>query len=260
MNSESKPETPANVCAKCGQEQLGKTNRCWKCGAVLIERKRFVPIHYPQDQFPRNLAPGEIQYIDDVTLVEEVIIAEIIDEVLLSPSREKRAAEPAGETEAKPEAEPTATVPKNVPPAALNPVATPPAVASAPPSTYQPPQGVPSSVHQGSPFQRNPFEKTVPRNFAPQVESVWMPGMEDYTARGGAVAALALGFITFIGGFFTGFAFLNGILGIGLGIWGLNSTKKRTALIGIGICILGMFVTLAVLIFKASSPTGSGVF
>lgn len=74
------------------------------------------------------------------------------------------------------------------------------------------------------------------------------------------MAAFVIGIVTILGGLITGFAFLNGILGIGLGIWGLNSTKKRMAIIGIGLCIIGMFVTLAVLIHKASSPTGPGVF
>ena len=256
MSSEPKPETPANVCAKCGQEQLGKTNRCWKCGAVLIERKRSSPIYYPPGQFPQDFAPGEIQYFDQATDVEEVIIAEIIDEVLLSPSGEQRAADPAGESESKPGAEPTAIAPQ----AAFTPVTTPPAVASAPPFNYQPPQGIPVPVHQGSPFQRNPFEENAPRKFAVQPESVWMPGMEDYTARGGAVAAFAIGIVTILGGLITGFAFLNGVIGIGLGVWGLSSTKKKMAMIGIGLCILGMFITLAMLIHKATSPTGSGVF
>lgn len=251
MNDEANSENPVNVCPSCGQEQLGKTNRCWKCGAVLIERKRFTPVYFPQDQYPPDLAPGEIQYSDEVILA--VLITE---DTPGSPSDEQKTAGPDGEAQAVAGVEPAATAhqapPSNVPLAAP--------IVIAPAASYQPPQGIPWPVHQGSPFQKNPFEMSAPKHFAPQVDSVWMPGMEDYMARGGAVAAFVIGIVTILGGLITGFAFLNGILGIGLGIWGLNSTKKRMAIIGIGLCIIGMFVTLAVLIHKASSPTGPGVF
>ena len=64
--------------------------------------------------------------------------------------------------------------------------------------------------------------------------------LENHTAVGGANAAIALGIWTLIGAFLTQWSFINGLLGLVLGSWGLMSPKVGRAYIGIGVCLAGI--------------------
>lgn len=76
---------------------------------------------------------------------------------------------------------------------------------------------------------------------APQPERIIL---DNHTAVGGANAAIALGIWTLVGALLTQWSFINGLIGIGLGSWGLNSPKARRAGIGIALCLAGIFLCM----------------
>jgi len=65
--------------------------------------------------------------------------------------------------------------------------------------------------------------------------------VENLAAKGGAVGAIVLGVLSFVGSFITSYAILNSLMGILLGLWGLRSNHRRMALIGILLCIVSAF-------------------
>ena len=67
---------------------------------------------------------------------------------------------------------------------------------------------------------------------------------EHMSANGGAVGALVLGVWCVAGSFITNWSMINGFLGLILGLWGLASRKKKTAWIGILLCLIGVFMCL----------------
>ena len=74
---------------------------------------------------------------------------------------------------------------------------------------------------------------------APQPEQIIL---DNHTAVGGANAAVALGIWTLVGALLTQWSFINGLIGMGLGSWGLYSPKFRRAGIGIALCLAGIFL------------------
>ena len=68
--------------------------------------------------------------------------------------------------------------------------------------------------------------------------------LDNISANGGAVGALVLGIWSLVGVFITNWSIINGILGLLLGFWGLTSGKRRMAWIGIGLCVLSIFLSL----------------
>ena len=72
-----------------------------------------------------------------------------------------------------------------------------------------------------------------------------LPGnLENLSAIGGAVGSLVLGLWCVAGSFITNWSIINGLIGLVMGFWGLTSRKKRTAWIGIALCIAGIFLSL----------------
>ena len=68
--------------------------------------------------------------------------------------------------------------------------------------------------------------------------------MENMAANGGAIGALVLGIWCVLGSFITNWSIINGVLGLLMGFWGLASRKRRTAWIGIALCVLGILMSL----------------
>jgi hypothetical protein len=68
--------------------------------------------------------------------------------------------------------------------------------------------------------------------------------LENMSANGGAIGSLVLGVWCVIGSFITNWSIINGLLGLLMGLWGLTSRKKRTAWIGIALCVLGILMSL----------------
>lgn len=69
--------------------------------------------------------------------------------------------------------------------------------------------------------------------------------LQNLSANGGAVGALVLGLWCFVGSFITNWSIVNGFLGLILGFWGLTSRRQTIAWIGIGLCLIGIFLSLA---------------
>ena len=78
----------------------------------------------------------------------------------------------------------------------------------------------------------------------PFVEAVPVGDVElfrsNQAANGGAINSLILGVLTISGAFLTPWSLLNGLLGLFMGVWGLTSTKKRMASLGLLLCTVGM--------------------
>lgn len=69
--------------------------------------------------------------------------------------------------------------------------------------------------------------------------------MDNVAAVGGAVSALVLGIWSIFGSFITPLSFINAVLGLLLGSWGLSSRKRRMARVGIFLCMAGIFLSFA---------------
>ena len=83
-----------------------------------------------------------------------------------------------------------------------------------------------------------------PSVLAPPKADTYLPPpspMANLAAKGGAVGAIVLGVLSFIGSFITSYAILNSFLGVALGLWGLRSNHRRMAMIGMGLCLLSGF-------------------
>lgn len=70
-------------------------------------------------------------------------------------------------------------------------------------------------------------------------------GLGHYSAIGGAVASLALGTWSIVSSWLTPLGIINSILGIGFGIWGLKSPRRRIALTGIVLSSIGFCLGVA---------------
>jgi hypothetical protein len=110
----------------------------------------------------------------------------------------------------------------------------------------------------GSPFEQGQaVNLTRPQPAKSQkAAGQWQTELENFSARGGAVAAIGLGVYSVIGGWFTPLALINSFLGLVLGMWGLSSKKKRWATIGMAICLLGIGVSIGRIGWKAIYQPG----
>lgn len=66
-----------------------------------------------------------------------------------------------------------------------------------------------------------------------------------YAATGGAVAAVALGSWALLTFWLTDWTLLNASAGLALGVWGLQSPRPRTAILGLGLNLLALLACLA---------------
>lgn len=69
---------------------------------------------------------------------------------------------------------------------------------------------------------------------------------QNVAAKGGAVAAVTLGLLTIFGAFITQWSIFNAAIGLALGVWGLSSPLKRTAWIGLTLCLAGLLMCLSI--------------
>ena len=67
--------------------------------------------------------------------------------------------------------------------------------------------------------------------------------LQNISANGGAVGAMVLGFWCLLGSLLTNWSLINGFLGLVLGLWGLSSQKKKTAWLGITLCVIGILMS-----------------
>jgi hypothetical protein len=67
--------------------------------------------------------------------------------------------------------------------------------------------------------------------------------MENVAAVGGAVGAMVLGVWSIIGSLITPWSVVNSLLGFLLGMWGTTSRHRRWSIIGIVLCLIGLFLS-----------------
>lgn len=65
--------------------------------------------------------------------------------------------------------------------------------------------------------------------------------LENLAAKGGAVGAIVLGTLALLGSFITSYAILNAVIGLLMGVWGLNSSHQRMAGVGMVLCLISAF-------------------
>lgn len=85
------------------------------------------------------------------------------------------------------------------------------------------------------------YDPTVLVPSKPSGEKPPPSAFENLAAKGGAIGAMVLGVLSFVGSFITSYAILNSFLGILLGLWGLRSNHQKMAMLGMLICLISAF-------------------
>ena len=79
-----------------------------------------------------------------------------------------------------------------------------------------------------------------PARGIPPVEPVDDLLQANLAARGGAVASILLGILAIAGAAITPYSFINALLGLALGLWGMSS-NVRWPMLGLILCLVGIF-------------------
>lgn len=110
-----------------------------------------------------------------------------------------------------------------------------------------------SDIHRGSPFAESNDEQV--GSDATNVDEVLdaesadesqtavatiIPTYENRAAKGGSVGAVVLGIMAILGSFLTPASIITAFLGVGMGIWGLFSSHKRSAIVGMSLCAVAI--------------------
>jgi hypothetical protein len=99
------------------------------------------------------------------------------------------------------------------------------------------------AIVAGSPFAATNREtETRSRKLASPAES--------YAARGAATAALCLGVLSLVSSWFSGLALLPCLLGVVMGFWGATSAFRRRAILGLGMTLVAIAVTVTMSIIR----------
>ncbi len=79
---------------------------------------------------------------------------------------------------------------------------------------------------------------------AENIELVAMVLKPNLAAVGGAVGSCVLGVWSILGSLFTPYSAINGIFGILLGLWGIQSPRFRLSILGTVLAVIGFFMSL----------------
>ena len=71
------------------------------------------------------------------------------------------------------------------------------------------------------------------------------PSFQNLAALGGAVGAIILGIWSIGGALLTPYSCINALLGMMMGIWGLNSSRRKMAILGMILCLIGLVLSLS---------------
>jgi len=184
---------------------LGAVNRCWRCGTAVVSRPGDTlvpPVRRPPVNLPPDGPPGTMAPTDTATA--EVVVATLGDAPGPGPADATAAAGGTADT-----------------PVVARRVGSPFAATVA-----MPPTGQASPVGQAPPPSAFPAR---PARYPRHSASV-----------GGATAALVLGILSLIASFFTAGALVTAALGLAMGVWGLYSTRRRSAIAGIVLCCVAL--------------------
>lgn len=198
-------------CSKCGEELLGAVNRCWRCGTRVASRPGDTDLP-PVRRAPIRMN-GEGQPGGDSGSVEH---SESIEQATTD------------------EAQPDAAVPDTSP-------AGQPATANADdkPAVMARRVGSPFAVSDPETAAVAGTDTGRPKSYFPVTEAKY-PRIT--ASAGGAVAALVLGAMSLIFSFFTWLAIFTALIGLVMGIWGLYSTRRGSAIIGVLLCCFALAV------------------
>ena len=199
------------TCATCGEELLGAVNRCWRCGTKVASRAGDI------DLPPVRRAPVRLN-----------------DQGQPDEDEDSSAAEPAESIDQAETGE------------------TPPVAAVQ--DTDQAGQAASAAADDelpvvarrvGSPFAAS--DSNTEAGTGTTGSQTYFPVTQARYPRitassGGAVAALVLGVMSVIFSFFTSLAIITALIGLIMGIWGLYSTRRGPAIVGVLLCCLALAV------------------
>lgn len=198
-------------CANCGEELLGAVNRCWRCGTrieshpgdIALPPVRRAPIP-PQVEIAAAIVAEE-DATDDPADSNAVVEAALADGTTAETPASDKA---SGEIDANP-----------------------PVVARRVGSPFADPA---AASDDGS------AERLQPPKTHFVVRQANYP--RHVASAGGSIAALVLGILSLIASFYTVGAVVTALIGLLMGIWGLYSTRRGPAIIGILLCCIAMAI------------------
>lgn len=195
----------AVLCAKCGEELLGAINRCWRCGTEYESHRGRSDVP-PIRRAPIRAPLGDVEVVDDAA-----------DDADIEPTR---GGQPNRDHQPTSDHQPI-----------LNDSGAGATVAHLPP------------MRRGSPFRSaaTAGEGDSMTEFALSER----PSATKYPKYGGAsvgsVLAITLGLLGLgLANLIPVASLLIAGVGLGMGIWGLNSKKRRAALFGLVLCCLAV--------------------
>ena len=194
-------------CAQCGEELLGAVNRCWRCGTRIESRpgQTSMPPVRRAPVAPAAAMPVGSSHDGDEASARARTNGDETCEPAEKPSHEGSRGE-AGASPAKAE----------------------PVVARRVGSPFAEPQAGRAKTAEGV----APGHTYVP---VPQPKYP-----RHVSSVGGAVASLVLGILSLIASFYTAWAVIAAMVGVAMGVWGLYSTRRGPAVVGILLCCLAM--------------------
>ena len=71
------------------------------------------------------------------------------------------------------------------------------------------------------------------------------PNFQNMAAIGGSVGALLLGIWSIVGATITPYSAINAVIGILMGCWGITSKRKKMAIIGMVLCLVGLGLSVS---------------
>ena len=193
-------------CGQCGEELLGAVNRCWRCGSTVLSRAGDANL--PPIRRPPIPVASEVLGVSDEP---DVVVAALADQLTGAPDA-RRPAVPDG---------------------------TDPAGPSRPATAKRAPSAEPRPVRRiGSPFaepagQELPVRELRFGRFRVSYGSI---------CNAAAVTAVVLGLVSLSACFFTSWAIIAAVLGLGLGLGGVYSRHRGTAIMGILLCCLALTI------------------
>lgn len=191
---------------------VGAVNRCWRCGAKVLSH------HGDNDLPPVRRAPIPVEPLPS----QQRPTTEDDGDVVLAVADDQPAGNDAPSDIAAEIADEVAADPRSVPPEA------------GPPGD--------GLRRVGSPFrpQATAHPLAAPATSATSFDPVRPNYHRNNAASGGAFGALILGIMSLIAGVFTVGGVVTGFIGLIMGIWGLYSKRRGTAVLGIMLCCLAI--------------------
>ena len=221
-------------CAGCGEEIMGAVNRCWRCGRTFVPQAG-VEVVPPVRRSPiaHALVVSNRDAAEQVR-AERSAQAEDLPIVARLSGGNGEDADPVS---------PETVSPETVSPETVSPETG--AGREAETGNGNLPGAIgAASRRRGSPFAEGVSSRTVKTARAQADGSAVRPVYpRNAAAVGGAIGSIVLGLMSLMACFFTNAAIVTGLLGLGMGVWGLYSTRRGLAATGVIVCLIALAIS-----------------